>query len=97
MEHWKAVLPAAIHEVNYEEIVVDLESVARRLIEACGLPWETSCLEFHRTERPIRTASVMQVRQPVYTRSVARWKHYEPVLRELFAALPGNGEPSPRA
>jgi len=88
MDHWKAVLPVPIHEVNYEETVTDLEAVARGLIAACGLPWEAACLEFHRTERPIRTASVMQVRQPVYQRSVARWKNYEPALGELFAALP---------
>jgi hypothetical protein len=94
MNHWKEVLPVPLHEVNYEETVTDLESVARRLIEACGLPWEPACLEFHRTERPIRTASVMQVRQPVYQRSVARWKHYEPVLGELFAQLPVESESS---
>lgn len=88
MCHWKEVLPAPLIEVNYEDTVADLESVARRLVAACGLPWEPACLEFHRTERPVRTASVMQVRQPVYSRSVARWKHYEPDLRELFAALP---------
>ena len=88
MNHWKEVLPVPVHEVNYEETVADLESVARRLIEACGLPWEPACLEFHRTERPVRTASVMQVRQPVYKRSVARWRHYETELQELFAQLP---------
>jgi len=93
MDHWKAVLPVPIHEVNYEETVTDLESVACGLVAACGLPWEAACLEFHRTERPIRTASVMQVRQPVYQRSVARWKNYEPALGELFAALPREGEP----
>ena len=82
-----------IHEVNYEETVTDLESVARRLVAACGLAWEPACLEFHRTERPVRTASVMQVRQPVYQRSVARWKHYEPALAELFAALPADQGP----
>jgi hypothetical protein len=86
------VLPVPVHEVNYEETVTDLESVARRLIEACGLAWEPACLEFHRTERPVRTASVMQVRQPVYQRSVARWKHYEPELGELFAQLPQDKE-----
>jgi len=86
-------LPVPIHEVNYEETVTDLESVACGLVAACGLPWEAACLEFHRTERPIRTASVMQVRQPVYQRSVARWKNYEPALGELFAALPREGEP----
>ena len=77
MDHWQAVLPAPIHDVDYEETVADLEAVARRLIAACGLEWEPACLEFHRNERPVRTASVTQVRQPVYTRSVARWKNYE--------------------
>jgi tetratricopeptide (TPR) repeat protein len=88
MSHWKQVLPAPILDVNYEDTVADLESTARRLIAACGLEWETACLDFHQTERPIRTASVMQVRQPVYQRSVARWKNYEPALAELFAGLP---------
>ena len=88
MNHWKEVLPVAVLEVNYEDTVTDLEATARRLIDACGLSWEPACLEFHRTERPIRTASVMQVRQPVYQRSVARWKNYEAVLGELFAGLP---------
>ena len=88
-------MPVPILEVNYEETVTDLESTARRMIEACGLAWEPACLEFHRTERPIRTASVMQVRQPVYQRSVARWKNYEPALAELFAGLPQDDEPAP--
>ena len=88
MDHWQAVLPAPIHHVDYEETVEDLEAVARRLIAACGLDWEPACLEFHRNERPIRTASVTQVRQPVYKRSVARWKNYEASLGEMFAALP---------
>jgi len=74
--------------------VDDLEAVARRLVAACGLEWEPACLEFHRHERPIRTASVTQVRQPVYKQSVARWKNYEPALAELFAELPNVG-PSP--
>jgi tetratricopeptide (TPR) repeat protein len=88
MDYWKQALRAPIVEVNYEDTVDDLEGVARRLIAACGLEWEPACLEFHRTERPVRTASVTQVRQPVYKKSVARWKNYEPNLGELFAALP---------
>ena len=64
------------------------KSVARRLLEACGLEWEPACLDFHQTQRPVRTASVTQVRQPVYTKSVARWKNYESALATLFAALP---------
>ena len=67
MDHWRAALPVPVHEVDYEETVADLEGVARRLIDACGLEWEPACLEFHRTERPVRTASVTQVRQPIYT------------------------------
>ncbi|HTU25186.1 MAG TPA: tetratricopeptide repeat protein [Pirellulales bacterium] len=90
MDHWRAVLPVPIVEVDYEDTVEDLESVARRLVAACGLDWEPACLDFHRTVRPIRTASVTQVREPVYKRSVARWKKYEPALAELFAALPTN-------
>jgi tetratricopeptide (TPR) repeat protein len=91
MDHWRAVLPTPIHEVDYQETVTDLESVARRLVEVIGLEWDPACLEFHRTERPVRTASVTQVRQPVYTRSLERWKHYQSELAELFAALPADG------
>jgi tetratricopeptide (TPR) repeat protein len=88
MEHWRKVLPVAIHEVDYEEAVADLEPVARGMVTACGLSWDPVCLEFHRTQRPVRTASVVQVRQPVYTRSAGRWKYYETALADLFAALP---------
>ena len=58
MDHWRAVLPVPVHEVDYEETVADLEGVARRLLEACGLEWDPACLEFHRTERTVRTASL---------------------------------------
>jgi hypothetical protein len=95
MDHWESVLPATIHHVDYEETVEDLESVARRIVAACGLAWEPACLEFHRNERPIRTASVTQVRQPVYKRSVARWKKYESEMAELFAGLPVRNEDRP--
>jgi len=88
MDHWRAVLTVPMVEVDYEETVSDLESVARRLVGACGLEWEPACLEFYRTERPVRTASLTQVRQPIYQRSVARWKNYEAVLVDFFAALP---------
>ena len=87
MHHWRTVLPAPIHEVNYEDSVANLEQEARQLIAACGLEWEPTCLDFHLTRRPIRTASVTQVRQPIYTRSVARWKNYEAALGPLFAKL----------
>jgi tetratricopeptide (TPR) repeat protein len=86
-EHWQKVLPVPVLEVGYEETVEDLEGVARKLIAWCGLEWEPACLAFHETRRPVRTASVTQVRQPIYKRSVARWKHYEPTLGPLFAQL----------
>jgi tetratricopeptide (TPR) repeat protein len=87
MAHWRRALTAPLVEVDYEAAVDDLEPLARRLIAACGLEWEPVCLEFHRTSRPVRTASVSQVRQPLYTRSVGRFNHYQPELGELFAAL----------
>jgi hypothetical protein len=88
MDHWRRVLPVPVLEVDYEETVDDLEAVARRLVEWCGLGWELRCLDFHEVQRPVRTASVNQVRRPVYKTSVGRWKHYEPALGGLFDALP---------
>jgi tetratricopeptide (TPR) repeat protein len=88
MNHWHSVLPVTVHEVDYEDTVTDLEGTARRLLAACEQEWDPACLEFHRTQRPVRTASVTQVRQPIYRRSLARWKNYERELGELFAALP---------
>jgi tetratricopeptide (TPR) repeat protein len=94
MEHWRAVLPVPVHEIHYEQAVANLESVARGLIAACALEWEHACLQFHRTRRPIRTASVAQVRQPIYQRSIGRWRQYEHFLADLFSALPPKEEPS---
>jgi hypothetical protein len=88
MEHWRRVLPVPMLEVDYEDTVADLEGVARRAVEWCGLEWEPACLAFHELQRPVRTASVTQVRQPIYKRSVARWKNYEPALASLFRRLP---------
>ena len=95
MEHWRKVLPVPLLEVDYEETVADLESVARKLAAWCGLAWEPACLEFHRARRPVRTASAVQVRQPVFRTSVGRWKHYEQALVSLFARL--EKEPTPPA
>jgi hypothetical protein len=87
MAHWGQVLPVPMLEVDYEETVADLEGVARRLVAWCGLEWESACLAFHEAKGPVRTASVVQVRQPIYTRSVGRWKNYEQSLGALFAKL----------
>ena len=67
---------------------------ARRLLAACGLEWDPACLDFHRTSRPVRTASFAQVRQPVYTSSIARWKNYQDELADLFAVLPQASGPN---
>ncbi len=87
MEHWRKVLPVPLLEVDYEETVADLETVARRLVAWCGLEWEPGCLEFHRGKRAVRTASAVQVRQPLYATSVGRWQHYEQALAALFRAI----------
>ena len=87
MEHWRKVLPVPLLEVDYAETVDDLEGVARKLVAWCGLAWEPACLEFQRAKRAVRTASAVQVRQPVFRTSVGRWKHYEQALVSLFAEL----------
>jgi tetratricopeptide (TPR) repeat protein len=94
MEHWRKILPVPLLEVDYEETVADLEGVARKLVAWCGLAWEPSCLEFQQTKRPVRTASAVQVRQPVFRTSVGRWKHYEHTLASLFARLEGMDAPN---
>jgi tetratricopeptide (TPR) repeat protein len=87
MAHWRQVLPVPMLEVEYEKVVEGPEEWSRRLVAWCGLEWEPACLRFHESRRPVRTASVTQVRQPIYKRSVARWRHYEQDLGPLFALL----------
>jgi len=87
MNHWHKVLPVELLDVDYEETVGDVESTARRLVQGCGLDWEPACLKFHEGSRPVRTASVSQVRQPIYRRSVGRWRNYERTLGFLFDTL----------
>jgi len=87
MAHWRAVLPVPVLEVEYEAMVADQEGQSRRLIDWLGLDWDESCLSFHKTERLVRTASVTQVREPIYQRSVARWQRYAEMLAPLLAAL----------
>jgi Flp pilus assembly protein TadD len=83
MRHWAQVLPLPVLTVDYEALVADLESEARRLIDFLGAPWDRRCLDFHRSGRAVQTPSRWQVRQPLYTRSVARWRQYEPYLPEM--------------
>ena len=94
MEHWQTVLPAgAMLEVQYEKLVADLEPEARRLIDFCGLAWDERCLKFHETVRPVETASMHQVRQPLYRTSVGRAARYAPWLEPLQRALAGDAAP----
>jgi tetratricopeptide (TPR) repeat protein len=87
MRHWNDVMPGVIHTVAYEDLVADLEGEARRLLGHCGLPWHDECLQFHRNPRASTTASALQVRQPIYDRSVGKWRHYASQLEPLRASL----------
>jgi Flp pilus assembly protein TadD len=88
MAHWHDMLPPGrILDVPYEELVSDPEAASRRIVAHCGLPWDPRCLDFHRTQRPVRTASAAQVRKPIYQNSVGRWRKYEAFLAPLFEAL----------
>ena len=91
MRHWRAVLPSPVHEISYERLTASLEAQSRKLVAFCGLDWDPGCLEFHRTERAVHTASGWQVRQRVYRRSVGRWRNYERHLEPLRAALRSRG------
>jgi tetratricopeptide (TPR) repeat protein len=87
MQHWDAVLPGKILRMQHEEVVEDLEGNVRRMLEFCGLPFESACVEFYKTERSVRTASSEQVRQPIFKDGLDQWRHFEPWLRPLKEAL----------
>lgn len=87
MRHWQEVLPGRIYELQYEDLVGDQETQTRRLLQHCNLPWNDSCLQFHQTARPVKTASALQVRRPLYSRSVEAWRRYEKQLQPLYQAL----------
>jgi tetratricopeptide (TPR) repeat protein len=93
MEHWEKVLPKGfLTTVIYEDVVADTEKEAKRLIEFLGLPWDSKCVDFHKSERPVKTASVAQVRKPIYNTSVKRWKKYGEGLQPLVDAIEGKSE-----
>jgi len=88
MQHWETVLPPGVlTTVVYEEVVADVEKAARAIIDFIGMPWDPACLAFHESSRPVRTASVVQVRMPVYTSSVDRWRRYGAEIQPLIDAL----------
>jgi hypothetical protein len=92
MEHWRRVLPEGVMlDVRYEELVADFEPQARRIVAHCGLEWDDRCLSFYETRRPVKTASVVQVRQPIYRSSVGRWRPNSDLLRPLLEALGAPG------
>lgn len=87
MDHWDTVLPGKVLHVQYEEVVADLETQVRRILDHCGLPFEENCVNFHNTDRAVRTASSEQVRQPIYSGSVNTWKRFEKNLEPLIEVL----------
>ena len=87
MAHWDAVLPGQVLRVNHEDVVGDLETQVHRILNYCGLEFESACLEFHKTERTVRTPSAEQVRQPIYTSGLEQWKNFEHYLAPLKEAL----------
>ncbi len=88
MNHWHKVLPPGVlTDVQYEDLVDDIEGEGRRILSHCGLEWEDACRDFHDTKRTVRTASLMQVRQPVYRRSIGSWQRYAKHLGPLAEAL----------
>lgn len=87
MRHWKSVVDLPILDLHYEDLVARPEPETRRLLEFCELDWDDACLRFHQSKRAVTTASYDQVREPLYTRSVARWRRYEKHLGELQRAL----------
>ena len=111
MRHWDRVLPGRVLRVQHEDVVDDLEGNVRRMLDFCGLDFEPACLEFHKTERSVRTASSEQVRQPIFREGLDQWRHFEPWLEPLkdrarrradplsrcvsFGTKPGRNDPCP--
>jgi len=91
MKHWKLLWPTRILEVEYEEMVTSSEATIRRIVEFCGLTWNDACLRFHERQRLVTTASSYQVKRPIYSTSVARWKNYEPFLTDIWEYLQKDG------
>ncbi|MEQ8403837.1 MAG: sulfotransferase [Oceanicaulis sp.] len=87
MDHWDGVLPGEVLRVIHEDVVADLETQVRRMLDFLGLPFERACVEFHKTEREVRTASSEQVRQPINTKGLGQWRKYDAHLGPLKAAL----------
>ena len=87
MDHWDKELPGRILRVQYEDVIADLETQVRRILDYCGLPFEQACIDFHRNKRAVRTPSSEQVRQPIYKSGMDQWENFEPFLDPLKVAL----------
>ena len=100
MDHWDEVLPGKVLRVQYEEVVADLDTQVKRMLDHCGLPFEEGCLRFYESDRAVKTASSEQVRKPIYSSSVQLWRRYEEhlgplieVLEPLLRELPKDWQP----
>jgi hypothetical protein len=87
MGHWQSTIPKIIHSVSYENLVEDTENETKRVLEFCGLDWEPECLRFYENKTPSTTASATQIRQPIYSRSLNRWRKYNDYLGVLSKTL----------
>jgi hypothetical protein len=87
MDHWDKVLPGKVLRVQYEDVVADLDTQVRRILDYCGLSFEQSCIDYHQTDRSVRTPSSEQVRQPIYKSGVEQWRNFEAYLDPLKQAL----------
>ena len=87
MQHWRQVLPAPIFDLSYEQMVQDQEGTTRKLLDFVGVEWDERVIDFHKTERAVKTASVTQVRQKIYATSQKKWKRYEAHLGDLLEHL----------
>ena len=87
VEFWRKSMPGSFFEISYENLITEPESGTRDLLEACDLEWEDSCLQFYRNRRAVKTLSLYQVRQPIYTSSIGAWKKYQTELKPLFDQL----------
>lgn len=91
VDHWRSLLGNRLFVVGYEDIVHNQETMTRRILDYCGLPWEATCLEFYKNNAASSTASAVQVRQPIYSSSIGRWREYEQQLQPLVAMFEKNG------
>jgi hypothetical protein len=87
MNHWKSVLSIPVMDIQYESLVQDTEGLSRKMLEFIGLDWHPACAEFHSSKRKVLTASYAQVRRPVYSSSIGRWKNYQRHLSILEEEL----------